>query len=411
MFDLEHLEHPVAAVSSAALRHNIARLDEALARSGHPDTRQLAVVKAGGYGHGSALVADVALKSGVVWLGVAQLDEALTLRKELKHMGYRLPGPAADKDPTAATPERPRLLSWIFSPHAHDALREALNWDIDLSVSALWALDAVRYAARTSGWTARVHLKIDTGMGRAGATVADFPALLEAALAAQDTGEIELVGLWSHLARGDDPGQDGLAATAKQLEIFKWAAAQYDFPIRHLGATSGELFHPETDFELVRSGISMYGLTPNPDAGSSADLDLIPAMTLAAPLTSVKRVPAGTPVSYGGTWVADTERWLAVVPLGYGDGIPRTVSGRAEIWVKGHRYPQVGRVCMDQVVIDLGSAADAAPAPVAPGDTAILFGSGTRGEPTADEWAVWAETINYEIVTRIGARVPRVQID
>ena len=192
--------------------------------------------------------------------------------------------------------------------------------------------------------------------------------------------------------------------------------------IRHLSATSGILWHREAHYDMVRAGIGLYGLSPDPEVATSEQLGLTPALELRAPLTSVKVIEEGTPASYGGTWVAPTRRWIGLVPLGYGDGILRAVSNKARVVVHTasgpFNAPIVGRVCMDQFMVDLGPAggdagaptARSGQAPAAPGDTAMLFGSGIGGEALADDWARAATTINYEIVTRLGAHIPRAYV-
>ena len=256
-------------------------------------------------------------------------------------------------------------------------------------------------------------------MSRAGAVAEDLPALAGAARAARDAGDVDVVGLWSHLSRADEPA---CGSTEEHLARFLaaervLAGAGLRPPIRHLAATGGLLWHPDTRLDLVRIGIGLYGLSPNPDLAPAASLDLHPVMRLEAPLTQVKRVPAGRAVSYGGTWRAPTDRWLALVPLGYADGIPRAAADGGPVAVAGLRTTIVGRVCMDQVVIDLGPAVDAEgrplAAPAAAGDVAVLWGDPRAdgagpATPTADEWARACATINYEIVTRLGPRVPRV---
>ena len=368
-----------AVIDHRAIAANIASLRDAAG-----DALVMAVVKSGGYGHGIEPVARTALKAGAQWLGVAQLSEALRLR--------------------AAGIEAP-LLSWIFTPA--DPLEEALKARIDLSVSAPWALQAQARAARATGLPALVHLKVDTGMGRGGAPAAGWEGLVAEAAALQREGLIAVRGIWSHLARADEADPQ---PTAAQVAAFRDALrtavrAGIEPELRHLAASSGTLLHPQTHFDLVRPGIAVYGVSPT-GSSTSAELGLRPAMRLEASLTNVKDVPAGTPVSYGHTYTTTTATRLAVVPLGYGDGIPRHASGRAELLVDGRRVPLVGRVCMDQVVCDLGPAAG----DVEAGATTVLFGDGSDGEPTAADWARAAGTIAYEIVTRIGPQVPRVHV-
>ena len=374
-----------AVVDLAAIKHNLSVL-----RAAAPDALQLATVKANAYGHGLVPVALAALEGGADWLGVAQLAEAFALRRGL------------------------------------DAA--AIEADIDLSVSWTWVLADICAAARAVGRPARVHVKIDTGMSRAGSTLADLPALASALRMAADDGLVDIVGAWSHMSRADDPSEAGNASTASHVRIFEeglaiLADAGITPRIRHLSATSGILWHPEAHYDMVRVGIGLYGLSPDPAVATADELGLIPALELRAPLTSVKVIEEGTPASYGGTWVAPTRRWIGLVPLGYGDGIFRAASNRARVVVRTEagllNAPLVGRVCMDQFMVDLGPAqgdpgtptARSGDAPAAVGDIAVLFGTGALGEPLADEWADAASTINYEIVTNLGAHIPRAYRD
>lgn len=395
-----------ALIDHGAIAHNLRVL-----RAAAPAAKQMAVVKANAYGHGLLPVALTALASGSDWLGVAQLPEAVELREGLDRAGV-------DR---ASAP----VLAWITTPGSDFA--GAIRAGIDLSVSWTWVLDAISAAARAVGRPARVHVKIDTGMSRAGSTLADLPALASALAAAQADGLVEVVGAWSHLSRGDDPSEGGLASTASHVGIFErglrvLGEAGVRPAIRHLAATAGILWHPETHYDMVRAGIGLYGLSPDPAVADSRELGLRPAMTLRAPLTSVKVIERGTPVSYGGTWRAPTRRWAGLVPLGYGDGILRSASNAAPVVVRGPGgdLPArcAGRVCMDQFVIDLGPAGGAAGTPGsqsgAPparvGDGAVLFGDPATGAPTADQWAAAAGTINYEVVTRLGDHIPRIHI-
>ena len=396
-----------AAVDLAAIRHNLGVL-----RAAAPGALQLATVKANAYGHGLLPVARAALDGGADWLGVAQLAEAFTLRRGLDEAGV-------------ARAEAP-ILAWI-STSSSDFVA-AIEADIDLSVSWTWVLADICAAARQVGRPARVHVKIDTGMSRAGSTLADLPALAAALRMAADDGLVDVVGAWSHMSRADDPSEAGNASTASHVRIFEeglaiLADAGVTPRIRHLSATSGILWHPEVHYDMVRAGIGLYGLSPDPAVATAEQLGLIPALELRAPLTSVKVIEEGTPASYGGTWVAPTRRWIGLVPLGYGDGILRAVSNRARVVVHTasgpFNAPIVGRVCMDQFMVDLGQAegspgtptARSGQAPAAPGDIATLFGSGAGGEALADDWAQAAGTINYEIVTHLGAHIPRIYRD
>jgi len=250
-------------------------------------------------------------------------------------------------------------------------------------------------------------------MGREGALPENLAPLLSATKLASEEGTIEVIGIWSHLARGDEAG-GGEQATARQLSDFQHAceaAEQRGFTglVRHLSASSGLLWHPQAHFDLARYGIAMYGLTPNPARATTASLSLTPIMRLEADLISVKKLPAGHPVSYGGTWVTPRDTYIGIVPLGYADGIDRHASGKIWVAANGQKYPQVGRICMDQFMVDLGSGEDGKP-PLAPGATVRVWGDGSQGEPTADDWAQAAGTINYTIVTDLNPRVPRVYI-
>ena len=396
-----------AAVDLAAIKHNLSVL-----RAAAPDALQLATVKANAYGHGLVPVALAALDGGADWLGVAQLAEAFALRRGLDEAGV-------------ARADAP-ILAWISTSSSDFAA--AIEADIALSVSWTWVLADICAAARSVGRPARVHVKIDTGMSRAGSTLADLPALASALRMAADDGLVDVVGAWSHMSRADDPSEAGNASTASHVRIFEEGLAiladvGITPRIRHLSATSGILWHPEAHYDMVRAGIGLYGLSPDPAVATADVLDLVPALELRAPLTSVKVIEEGTPASYGGTWVAPTRRWIGLVPLGYGDGIFRAASNRARVVVRTEagllNAPLVGRVCMDQFMVDLGPAegepgtptARSGAAPAAVGDTAVLFGTGALGEPLADEWADAASTINYEIVTNLGAHIPRAYRD
>ncbi len=255
-------------------------------------------------------------------------------------------------------------------------------------------------AARDAGRRARVHLKIDTGLSRNGAYVDDWPDLVAAAVKAETGGEIAAVGVWSHFAYADDPGHP---TVARQLDRFREGVALAERSglrpqVRHLANSAATVTNPEAHFDLVRPGIAIYGLSPVPTHGN---FDLVPAMSLRAEVALVKRVQSGEGVSYGHIYHTAAATTLVLVPLGYADGIPRHAGNRAPVQIAGARFRISGRVCMDQFVVDVGDQA------VAAGDPVVLFGSGHDGEPTAQDWAEAAETIHYEIVTRVGPRVPR----
>jgi alanine racemase len=370
--------HAQATVDLGAVRDNV----EAL-RS-RTTAEVLAVVKADAYGHGLLPCARAAVAGGATWLGTALLDEALALR--------------------AAGITEPRVLTWLLGPG--ERLADAVVADIDLSVNATWALDEVVAAAGATGRPARLHLKVDSGLSRGGAAPGHWPDLVDAARKAEADGAVSVVGLWSHLAYADAPGHPTIQ---RQAEEFRRAvehaeAAGLRPEVRHLANSAATLTAPEQHFDLVRPGIAVYGLSPVPDVGGPADFGLRPAMTVSAGLVLVKRVPAGSGVSYGHIYTTEQETTLGLVPLGYADGVPRAAGNIGPVLAAGRRRTVAGRVCMDQIVLDLGD--DAAEV----GDPVVLFGDGTDGAPTAQDWADATGTISYEIVTRIGPRVPRVYV-
>ncbi|WP_320066480.1 alanine racemase [Micromonospora sp. RTGN7] len=355
-----------------AIRENVTRL-----RAG-TSAELMAVVKGDGYGHGMIPSARAALDAGADWLGVCTLDEALTLRRA----GITAP-----------------VLAWLLAPGL--PLHEGVAVGVDLAAASLGQLDEMIEASRRADRPARLHLKIDTGLARGGASVADWPELLEAAGKAQAEGLVEVVGVWSHFVYADLPGHP---TTDRQLAVFHEGLAMVERAglrprYRHLANSAATLTRPDTHFDLVRPGVALYGLSPV--AGDT--FGLRPAMTARARVMLTKQVPGGIGVSYGHTYLTEADANLAVVPLGYADGVPRQASNAGPVQLAGRRRTISGRVCMDQFVVDCGDD------PVAAGDVATLFGPGTDGEPTADDWAEAVGTINYEIVTRFGGvRVPRV---
>jgi alanine racemase len=344
----------------------------------------MAVVKADGYGHGMLPCARAALDAGAQWLGTAKPSEAL----ELRAAGIDVP-----------------ILAWLAGPH--DDLTPAVVAGIDLSAGAPWMLRQLQAAAAAAGRPARVHLNVDTGLHREGATAADWPELLAAALRGEAEGTLEIIGVWSHFALADDPGHPTVRAQLTHFrEALEVAARAGVRPqVRHLANSAATLANPDVHFDLVRPGVAVYGLSPGPLVGRSADLGLVPAMTLTAEVALTKRVPAGSGVSYGHRYHTACEATLALVPLGYADGVPRHATNLGEVLIGGKRRRIAGTVCMDQFVVDVGDDA------VAPGDQVVLFGPGDRGEPTAQDWAEAIGTINYEIVTRVGPRVPRRYVE
>ncbi|KRC62029.1 alanine racemase [Agromyces sp. Root81] len=361
-----------AVVDLDAVRDNIRTLAATVAPA-----RTMAVVKANAYGHGAVPVARAALAGGADWLGVADIFEALEVR------GAGIDAP---------------LLAWLHDPGADFA--PAIDRDIDLGVSSFDQLEVIAAAAASVDRVAAVHLKLDTGLSRSGVAPEAWGRAVARAVELERDGRIRVRGVFSHLANTSSDED------ARQLEAFERgleqvASAGLDPEVRHLASTAGALRVPAARFDLVRIGIGAYGIPPFGDGTTAADLGLRPAMTLRGRVAATRRIEAGTGVSYGHTWRAERPTTLALVPLGYADGIPRQASGRAEVWIAGARRPVVGRIAMDQFVVDVGDAR------VETGDEVVLFGDPETGAPSADDWGDAAGTIGYEIVTRIGARVPR----
>ncbi|NUV54956.1 alanine racemase [Streptomyces coelicolor] len=372
-----------AVIDLAAVRANLRTLRERA-----PRAALMAVVKADGYGHGAAPCARAAVEAGATWLGAATPQEALALR-----------------EPGSGVPDDVRVMCWLWTPGG--PWREAVEADIDVSVSGFWALDEVVAAARAAGRPARVQLKADTGLGRGGCQPADWAELVAGALRAEAEGLLKVTGLWSHFACADEPGHPSIAAQLLTFrEMVAYAEAQGVEPeVRHIANSPATLTLPESHFDLVRPGIAMYGVSPSPEIGTPMELGLRPAMTLTASLALVKNVPGGHGVSYGHHYVTAGATTLGLVPLGYADGIPRHASGGGPVLVEGKWRTVAGRVAMDQFVVDLGGDEPGE------GAEAVLFGPGDRGEPTAEDWAQASGTIAYEIVTRIGSRVPRLYVN
>ncbi|MFE2640589.1 alanine racemase [Streptomyces scopuliridis] len=364
-----------ARIDLAAICANATRLREA---AGSADV--MAVVKADGYGHGMVPNARAALAGGATWIGVARMHEALALR---------------------AAGIGSRILAWLLGPG--DDWASAVAAGIELSAGDPWAVEAATQAAPAAGQPGLLHLEIDTGLGRGGASPAHWPALLEAASRAEASGHVRVVGIWSHLAHADSPGHP---ECDRQVEHFREAVelarkAGLSPEVLHLANSAATLNLPQTHFDLVRPGLALFGLSPVPEVAEPAALGLRPAMTLTARLVSVKRVPAGHGVSYGHRYRTSRETTLGLIPLGYADGVPRHASSAGPLLAVGQQRTVAGTVCMDQFIVDLGDDTAAA------GDEIVLFGPGDRGEPSAEDRARAAGTISYEIVTRIGARVPR----
>jgi len=342
----------------------------------------LAVVKADAYGHGLIPVSKALEEAGADWFGTALLEEAINLRKA----GILKP-----------------IISWL-TPLGED-FKTAIDLDIDLGIPSIDLLDEVIKAASLTGKAARIHLEIDTGMSRGG-VLSEWDQLIKSVLAGVNLKQLKVIGIWSHFARADEPDE---LMNQEQLSLFEEKvnqakAAGIDAQFIHIANSAALFTNKIAHKNIIRSGIALFGLSPDiKTIGDSSSLGLKPAMKLKAKLNLVKEVKAGSSVGYGGTAVLKSDTKLGVVALGYADGIPRSTNNLAGVFVDKKRAPIIGRVSMDQFVVDLGITSTAKT-----GDEVIVFGDGSSGEYTVDEWAKAANTINYEIITRIGPRVPRI---
>lgn len=400
-------------VDMRALTQNMKRL-VAETKKYNPQTQVLGVVKADGYGHGLIASALAALAGGATWLGTAKVSEALLLRQ------------------AGIGPDRAHILGWMSS--ALDAPYEELILNnIDLGIGSFDAIHAACQAAQQCHTKARLHIAVDTGFGRNGFTPAEFDQALSLLQDGTQRGLLDIVGLYSHLAVADAPqNQEFVQCTDQQIESFnqfvdRMTAVGLKPQIRHLANTAATFSRPDIHFELVRPGNGFYGYEADPAMGTPADFGLVPAMSLQAQLGTIKTLPAHHAISYGRTYITDQETSIAIVPLGYADGIQRSASGSNELGslhcdhqggpvrvmtAQGPRLCTVsGRVCMDQFLIDLHGLASNLQ--VKEGDTVQLFAPG-RGakycEPTADDWAESADTINYVIYTCLRNRIPRLYV-
>ncbi|UKN41744.1 alanine racemase [Mycobacterium lepromatosis] len=346
----------------------------------HAGRAQLMVVlKADAYGHGATQVALAALAAGAAELGVATVDEALALRAD----GISAP-----------------VLAWLHPPGID--FGPALLADVQIAVSSVRQLNELLDAVRRTGCTATVTVKADTGLNRNGVVTDQYPAMLTALQRAVVENAVRLRGLMSHLVYADQPDNPSNDVQGKRFAaLLAQARAQgLRFEVAHLSNSSATMCRPDLAYDLVRPGIAVYGLSPVPSRG---DMGLIPAMTVKCAVALVKSIRAGEGVSYGNDWIAQHDTNLALLPVGYADGVFRSLGGRLDVLINGKRRPGVGRICMDQFVVDLGPG----PIDVAEGDEAILFGPGASGEPTAQDWADLLGTIHYEVVTSPRGRITR----
>ena len=336
----------------------------------------MAVVKADAYGHGMIPVAQKLEAAGADYLGVADVHEAL----ELRAAGIDLP-----------------ILAWLHS--ADEDFVSAVDAGIELGIANIDHLQRIAKAAQQLRRVARVHLKVDTGLGRNGASAAEWPNVLKKAHELVAEGFIQVVAIFSHLSCTSE------ADDLKQISRFDAAceeakAAGIDFELRHLVASDGLLRYPQAHYEMVRIGVALYGLSPFVE-NTAADFGLVPAMTATARITQTKRVDANEGVSYGYLHRTAAETTLALVPVGYAEGLPRNATGKATVSINGKNYSVTSRVAMDQFVLDVGNDE------VKAGDLVTIFGDPAASVPSADDLATACDTINYEIVTRMGGRFRR----
>ncbi|WP_427870909.1 alanine racemase [Leucobacter luti] len=365
----------IAEISLPAIRHNVRRILEVTGGA-----NVIVVVKAGGYGHGAAIVAEAALAGGATMVATADLDEALELR--------------------AAGIEAP-ILCWLFGAETDFAAAVAAG--IELGVSHARQLEEIAEAAKAQDRTAVVQLKIDTGLSRNGAAPEEWQPLFARAAELERAGRVRVRGIFSHLANaGDEADRAQSARLDEAVELLR--AEGCDPELIHLAASAATLRSPHLHYNTVRVGVAAYGLSPYADR-TSAQLGLIPAMTLRSEIVALRGVPAGTGVSYGFNHVCETATTLALVPMGYADGMPRALNGSgAWVTVAGEPRPIIGRIGMDQFIVDVGPLAGR----LCLGEPVILFGDPERGHPPVEIWSGLLRTINYEVVAGIGPRVRRI---
>ena len=371
--------HVRAVIDLGALAQNVSVLKNRVGKS-----ELMAVVKAGGYGHGLVESGKAALAGGAQWLATALIQEALTLRES----GIDAP-----------------ILAWLYT--SDDQFSECIQSNIDLAVNSVASATAIADAAQALNRTARVHIKVDTGLGRNGVMLPDLPSLLRELNVRAAAGHITVVGIMSHFAYADQPTNSTISM---QIENFMSAvdqtqAAGFELQVKHLANSAATLGLPQTYLNLVRPGVAIYGVSPGGDVGSAIDHELKPVMSLRSSIALLKDVPAGTGLSYAHQYYTERDTRVALIPAGYADGIPRAATNKGPVLIGGEIRTIAGRVCMDQFVLDVGGL------DVELGDEVVLFGDPAEGAPSLEAWADAADTINYEIITRIGPRVAREYIN
>lgn len=367
----------VAEISLPAVRHNVRHLREMTGGM------VITVLKANGYGHGAAIVGKAALEAGATMLGVADLEEAIALRD------------AGIED---------RVMCWLHG--ARVDFVSAVERDIEIAVSNLVQLEALAKAAQQLGKVAHLQFKIDTGLSRNGASPHEWAELFAHGAELESAGLVRVRGLFSHLSNTNDT-EDRAQAARFESALAILRAAGIEPEMIHLASSAATMTSPHLYYNTVRVGMATYGLSPLADR-TSADLGLVPVMTLRSEIVALRDVPAGTGISYGFNHVTQSETTLALVPVGYADGMPRALNGAgATVAIAGQHCPIVGRIGMDQCIVDIGKLGKK----VNLGDQVILFGDPSTGVPPVEVWAELMRTINYEIVTSIGSRVVRVAVD
>lgn len=366
-------------IDLSAIRDNVSVLKK-LAKS----PLFMAVVKADGYGHGLIQVARACRQGGADWLGTALLEESITLREN------------GDVGP---------LLCWLGYPC--DQWKKCIELNIDIATTSVEHLNNIIEGAKLCNKIARIHIKVDTGLGRNGIMPNDLPALVDLLLEAKSNNLVDIIGIFQHFAIADSPSSPTIQ---KQIDVFKNVIIYLESRglnnlIKHAANSAAVLTSSHAHFDMVRPGIAIYGISPGGEVGPPEQYNLRPAMSLRCQIALIKNVPYGHGISYGGDYVTSKDTRIALIPLGYADGIPRKAGALGPIIINGKKFLVAGRVCMDQFVVDIGDHE------VIMGDEAILFGDPAKGEPEVEEWARAAETIGYEIVTRLGQRVPKVYIN
>ncbi len=375
-----HLQPTRAEIDLDSIEHNVSEFRRLLG----PDVQIMAVVKADGYGHGAVPVARAALRAGATHLAVALLEEALELRR--------------------AGIEAPILLFGYTHPDAAPLL---LKHRLAPAIFDLETARLLSSRCRAEGRTLPVHLKIDTGMGRVGVPAADAPAFIAAV---SRLPALELQGIFTHLSSADENDDSARAHTARQLQLFDRVIAAageqgVSFPLRHAANSAAAVLFPQARYNLVRIGISLYGCYPAPWMRDHGAVKLRPAMSLKSRIVYLKEVPPQTPIGYGRTYLTAGRSRIATVSVGYADGYHRRLSNRGQVLVRGRRAPIVGRICMDQLMIDVTHIDGAAC-----GDEVVLYGSQGSDCITVDEVAQLLGTINYELLCHVGKRVPRIYL-